>query len=243
MEKLADVLAIAAFLTTSFLVNSLIAQRKRTEDALRQSEMYSTKAQTVSRTSIVAVGCLSYFFAPPIFSFRVEKLADVLAIAAFLTTSFLVNSLIAQRKRTEDALRQSEMYSTKAQTVSRTGSFGWRVASGENVWSEETFRIFECDRAMKPTVELVLQRTHPEDRAFVQRFLERVSHDEKDWEFEHRLLMPDGSVKHVRFVAHAVKDRFGQTGVYWGGHGRHRDQASGTGTAARLRRNSRASLA
>jgi K+-sensing histidine kinase KdpD len=74
--------------------------------------------------SIVAVGCLSYFFAPPIFSFRVEKLADVLAIAAFLTTSFLVNSLIAQRKRTEDALRQSEMYSTKAQTVSRTGSFG-----------------------------------------------------------------------------------------------------------------------
>ena len=38
---------------------------------------------------------------------------------------------IAQRKRTEDALRQSEMYSTKAQTVSRTGSFGWRVASGE----------------------------------------------------------------------------------------------------------------
>jgi hypothetical protein len=55
---------------------------------------------------------------------------------------------------------------------------------------------------MKPTVELVLQRTHPEDRAFVQRFLELVSHDEKDWEFEHRLLMPDGSVKHVRFVAH-----------------------------------------
>lgn len=113
---------------------------------------------------------------------------------------------ITERKRAEDALRQSEMYLAEAQRISRTGSFGWRVASGELFWSEEIFRIFEYDRAMKPTVELVLQRTHPEDRAAFRRFLEHVSDDGEDWEIERRLLMPDGSVKHVHAVAHVVND-------------------------------------
>src|SRR5271166_4685539 len=99
---------------------------------------------------------------------------------------------ITERKRADDALRQSEMYLAEAQRISRTGSFGWSVASGELIWSEETFRIFEFDRAIMPTLELVLQRTHPEDRDMLQRFVEAVSRDGKDWEVEHRLLMPDG---------------------------------------------------
>jgi PAS domain-containing protein len=164
--------------------------------------------------SIVAVGCLNYFFTLPLFSFRVDypqdALAIVLATVAFLTTSLLVNFVISQRKRSEDALRQSEMYLAEAERISRTGSFGWRVATGEIIWSEETFRIYECDRAMKPTLELMLQRTHPEDRSLVQGLLERVLHDGKDWELEHRLLMAHGSVKHVRAVAHAVRDASGK---------------------------------
>jgi PAS domain S-box-containing protein len=113
---------------------------------------------------------------------------------------------ITERKRAEDALRQSEMYLAEAQSMSRTGSFGWRVASGELFWSEETFRIFEYERATKPTVELVLQRTHPDERAAFQRFLEAVSDDGRDWEIERRLLMPDGSLKYVRAVARVVND-------------------------------------
>jgi signal transduction histidine kinase len=110
-----------------------------------------------------------------------------------------------QVKGTEE-LRRSREYLAEAQKVSHTGSFGWRVASGEITWSEETFRIFECDRAMTPTLELLQQRTHPDDRVRLQRFLERVSQDGEDWELEHRLLMPDGSVKYLRAVAHAVRD-------------------------------------
>jgi PAS domain S-box-containing protein len=117
---------------------------------------------------------------------------------------------ITERKRAEDALRQSQMYLAEAQRISRTGSFGWRVANGGLFWSEEIFRIFEYDRATKPSLELVLQRTHPEDRAAVQRFLERVSEDGQDWEFERRLLMPDDSVKHVHAVAHVVNDAPGK---------------------------------
>jgi K+-sensing histidine kinase KdpD len=77
--------------------------------------------------SIVAVGCLDYFFTSPLFSFRVDSPEDVSAIVAFLTSSLLVNGVIAKRKRTEDALRQSELYLAAAQRISRTGSFSWRV--------------------------------------------------------------------------------------------------------------------
>src|SRR6266850_449937 len=114
---------------------------------------------------------------------------------------------VTERKRAEEKLRQSESYLSEAQRLSRTGSFGWRVSTGEMLWSEETFRIFQCDPTTKPTVELILRQTHPEDAVFVKQTIERASQDEKDFDFEHRLLMPDGSIKHVRVVGHAEKDK------------------------------------
>ena len=107
-------------------------------------------------------------------------------------------------------LRRSEVYLTEAQRLSRTGSFGWSVSRGEIFWSEECFRIYGYDKARSVTVDMVLQRTHPEDRAHVQRSLDHGSSDGKDLDYEHRLLMPDGSVKHVHVVAHAVRDQAGQ---------------------------------
>ena len=106
----------------------------------------------------------------------------------------------------EEKLRQSEGYLSEAQRLSRTGSFGWRVSTGQIVWSEETFRIFQCDPTTKPTVELILRQTHPDDAAFVKQTIERASQDGKDFDFEHRLLMPDGPIKHVRVVGHAERD-------------------------------------
>jgi len=106
----------------------------------------------------------------------------------------------------EEKLQQSEAYLSEAQRLSHTGSFGWRVSTGEIIWSEETFRIFQYDRSTKPTVELVLQRVHPEDAALMRQTIERASRDGRDFDFEHRLLMPDGSVKYVHVVAHALND-------------------------------------
>src|SRR6266852_2099449 len=101
----------------------------------------------------------------------------------------------------EEKLQQSEAYLAEAQRLTHTGSFGWRVSTGDIIWSEETFRIFQYDRTTKPTVALILQRFHPEDAALVQQTIERAAQDGKDFDFEHRLLMPDGSVKYVHVVA------------------------------------------
>jgi PAS domain S-box-containing protein len=106
-------------------------------------------------------------------------------------------------ERTKE-LRRSEAYLEEAQKLSRTGSFGWNVSSGEIYWSEETYRIFEYGFHTKPGLELVLERTHPEDKARVQLVIDRATRDAKDFDVEHRLLMPDGSVKHVQVVGHVL---------------------------------------
>lgn len=120
------------------------------------------------------------------------------------------NNDITERKRAEDALRRSDAYLAEAQRLSLTGSFGWKIPSGELYWSEETFRIFGYDRATRPSLELVEQRIHPADIVGVRRQIDRAIRDGKDWELEHQLLMPDGSVKCVHVVARAVRDQSGK---------------------------------
>ena len=104
-------------------------------------------------------------------------------------------------------LTRSEAYLEEAQRLSHTGSFGWRVSTGEIVWSKETFKVFGYDPSLAITLDMVIQRVHPDDRAVVQKTLDRASRDGKDFDYEYRLLMPDGSIKHLHVVAHAVKDR------------------------------------
>jgi PAS domain S-box-containing protein len=114
---------------------------------------------------------------------------------------------IDERKKAEEKLQRSEAFLAQAQSISHTGSFGWRVCTGEIFWSDETFRIFQYDPTTKPSVALVLQRTHPDDAAFVKQSIERASQDGNDFDFEHRLLMPHGSIKHLRVVGHAERDQ------------------------------------
>jgi PAS domain S-box-containing protein len=120
---------------------------------------------------------------------------------------------IEDRKRAEEALRRSEAYLAEAQRLSATGSLGWRVASGEVVWSEESYRIFGFDRAVKPTIDLVLQRVHPDDREFVQREVDRVAAGNHDFDVEHRLLMPNGLVKHIQVRSHRAECELGDAEI------------------------------
>jgi PAS domain S-box-containing protein len=116
---------------------------------------------------------------------------------------------IEDRKRAEEQLRRSEAYLSEAQRLSRTGSFGWQVSNGEILWSEETYQIFGYDDAAKPSLRLVIDRTHPDDRLRVRQLLEQVSTNGEGFDTEHRLLMPDGAVKYLHVVAHAMRDSSG----------------------------------
>jgi len=116
---------------------------------------------------------------------------------------------IDDRKRAEEALRTSQAYLGEAQRLSQTGSFGWRSDNGEIIWSDETYRIFEYDRSVKPTINSVVQRVHPEDRAGFEEVINRALAGATDFEHAYRLLLPDGQVKHVHALAHVLHDASG----------------------------------
>jgi PAS domain S-box-containing protein len=116
---------------------------------------------------------------------------------------------IDERKKAEEELRRSRVYLTEAQRLSRTGSFGCSLSTGEMIWSEETFRIYGYDPSTQPSVERVLERVHPEDRVLVQEHIDQAARDGKDCHVECRLLLSDDSVKHVRIEAHASKNELG----------------------------------
>ncbi len=107
-------------------------------------------------------------------------------------------------------LQRSEAYLAQGQSISHTGSFGWSVLSGDIYWSEETYAIFEYDQGLKPTLEFIFQRVHPDDRDLVQQTLDRVTRNKINFDLEHRLLMPDGSVKHLHVVARALEPSTGK---------------------------------
>ena len=116
---------------------------------------------------------------------------------------------IHERKTAEEALRSSEAYLAEAQRLSHTGSFGWKPDTGEIVWSDETYRIFEYDRSVRSTIDSLMQRIHPQDRADFQKVIDGASRGAADFEHAYRLLLPDGRVKHVHAIAHAALDASG----------------------------------
>jgi len=137
---------------------------------------------------------------------RLPRQGGLPAVAGSQRTTEAPNTDIEDRKRAESALQRSEDFLAEAQRLSRTGSFGWNVSTGEIFWSEETFRIFGHEPATNVTLDLVLSRVHPGDLASVQRVIDRVATHREAFDIEHRLQMPDGSVKHLHVVTHALVD-------------------------------------
>ena len=110
----------------------------------------------------------------------------------------------ADRKKAEEALRRSEMYLAEAERLSHTGSFGWNASTGELYWSDGAYRVFGYEPGTKPTVQLVIDRTHPDDRMRHRQIIDRAAKEGSEYIAEHRLSMADGSVKYVQAVAHRL---------------------------------------
>jgi signal transduction histidine kinase len=125
----------------------------------------------------------------------------LMSILAIGTTTFLALRI----RFASDALQRSEDHLADAQRLSRTGSFALDFAKGEYTWSDETYRIFEYDRALTPTVELVRARIHPEDIEAWTASYERRKKSPINVDIQYRLLFPGGRVKYIRALAHPVE--------------------------------------
>jgi PAS domain-containing protein len=121
---------------------------------------------------------------------REHNLRDADAVLDFLlpfdVTGSQVHGNTQQSPRLNaQELQRSEAYLAEAQRLSHTGSFGWNPDTGEVVWSDETYRIFEYDRATEPTLDMLVQRLHPHDRAFFQQVIDRATQTATDFEHEY----------------------------------------------------------
>jgi PAS domain S-box-containing protein len=124
---------------------------------------------------------------------------------------------IEDRKRADEELRRSEAFLAKAQRLSLTGSFSFHSATEEFTWSEELYRIFEFQPGIRITLPLIASRYHPEDRHVMEETAERIRRGTTEFDYEHRLLMPDGSIKWVHLVAQASSlDKDGRGLEYFG---------------------------
>ena len=127
-----------------------------------------------------------------------------------------IASIAIERARRDAALRESEAFLVKAQRLSLTGSFSFYSAAEEFKWSEELYRIFEFQPGARVTLKLIESRYHPEDRHQLETVTGGIRRGEPDLDYEHRLLMPDGTFKHVHVVAHGTKCREGKGLEYFG---------------------------
>jgi PAS domain S-box-containing protein len=118
---------------------------------------------------------------------------------------------ITERKQAEEALRRSEGYLAEAQRLSQTGSWTYNPAMQKALyWSDEMFRICGFDpQKAPPTSEAFLERVHPEDRQNVDRTMRNAAREKTEYRVEHRIIHPNGTIKHIQAIGHPALDRSG----------------------------------
>jgi PAS domain S-box-containing protein len=125
---------------------------------------------------------------------------------------------ITARKQAEERLRRSEAYLAAGERLSHTGSWAWNLLSGDLFWSQETFRIFGIDPTTPSSslCEIFLQRIHPEDRPGIAEGLKAAPMKAGDYSTDYRIVLPDGSIRHVHDVVYPVKNETGQIAERFG---------------------------
>jgi len=123
----------------------------------------------------------------------------------------------AERKQAEQQLRRSEAFLAEGQRISHTGSWAWVLSSGRVTWSEEQYRMLGFEPGMvEPSVALFLTRVHREDRSRVQRDLEKATLAKQAYAINYRVVLPGGSIRHLRGVGRPVSTEAGEVDEYMG---------------------------
>ncbi|MFD1985699.1 PAS domain-containing protein [Mesorhizobium newzealandense] len=141
------------------------------------------------------------------FLFRVNPLRDE---TGNIIKWYGTNTDIHDRKRAEDALRRSEAFLAEGQYLAGMGNMSWHVATGKVTWSEPLYRIFEFKPGTVVTLERIASRVHPEDMDLISDMTEKATRGESNFECQHRIVLPDNSVKHLHLTAHLARSDSGQ---------------------------------
>jgi PAS domain S-box-containing protein len=179
---------------------------------------------------VLSVLSLNYFFLHPVFFFNPISYADLVYLTFCIVCALVVGWISAAQRRAEQELRRareeletqvvertanlqrSEAYLAQAQKLTRTGSWAWDPHS-ENVLycSDEMFRIFGLDpRESSPTRDNFRQQIHPEDRDWVRKRFEESLRERVDSFAEYRVLLPDGTVRHISASGHVALNDDGE---------------------------------
>ncbi len=166
--------------------------------------------------SLIALGCLAYYSAPPIVSFRVSDPFEIVAIIVFLATSGVIThyvsrvrkatkealSQIEDRKRAEESLRKSEAYLAHAQHLTKAGSWAYKHPNVCEYWSAEMFRIFGFGPSKGyPPSDQFLSLVHPEDRRRVEEAFTQHSTQGRVFDLKYRIIRPDGQLRVIHDLA------------------------------------------
>ena len=118
---------------------------------------------------------------------------------------------ITERKEAEEKLRKSETSLAEAQRLAHLGSWEWDVKTGEVSWSDETYRIYGYEpKEVVPTLEKLMELVHPEDRELVNKKIEGALYEAKTYDFEHRIVRPNGEVRVVHRQARVYFNEEGE---------------------------------
>ena len=148
----------------------------------------------VKEAQLIGVLYLENSLTPHVFT------PDRIAILQLLASQAAIS---LENARLYSELRDAEHALSEAQRLSHTGSFRWVPATGEVSWSDETARIYGYDPKARVTPEMVFARYHPDERERTQQeFATILIQDRQEWHTEKRLLLDDGSIRHVYIIAH-----------------------------------------
>jgi signal transduction histidine kinase/PAS domain-containing protein len=168
--------------------------------------------------SIVAISCLDYFFVKPVLRITLAESLDVVALVAYLTTALVVTGLLSRARMSLRELRHSEARLAEGERLSRTGSWTWSVSNHDNVyWSAGHSRIYGFDPQDRPvSYQVARQRIHPGDLASLEESFDQAVRERKVWEFDHRITLPDASIKYIHTIGRPVVNESGNLVEYVG---------------------------
>jgi PAS domain S-box-containing protein len=144
--------------------------------------------------------------------FDVSVMAKGVSLGFDQAGIYLIYRDITERKKAERELRRSEGYLAEAQKLTHTGSWAWNVRTGELFWSQEIFRIYDFEPQGGLNWLQFLEKVHPEDRPRIEQRA-KMEASEKGWldsQDDFRIVLPDGTIKHLHSVAHPVRDDSGE---------------------------------